>query len=29
VMVRVLGINAETGAIVGTLVQGKTITSIR
>jgi hypothetical protein len=29
VMVRVLGIKAETGAIVGTLVQGKTITSIR
>lgn len=28
VSVRVLGVNAANGAVVGTLVQGKTITSI-
>jgi hypothetical protein len=29
VILRVLGINQATGAVVGTLVQGKTISSIR
>jgi hypothetical protein len=29
VIVRLLGINQATGAVVGTLVQGKTISSIR
>lgn len=29
VIIRLLGINQATGAVVGTLVQGKTISSIR